>query len=216
MKTGGLTFSHCWGDYGPLDGQPLASPYPTLTATDRKRLSARQLKTTYIYDFPDLFRVSVKNAWARAVAERREESERAAKVGGGEAAAAHVDVPPAHAQFDCVELVMGPNDTVVEVKRPEGLNTIGMVAWWVRARTPEAPAGRRFVIIGNDITHQMGSFGPQEDKLFHLVTELCIREKLPRLYVSANSGARIGIAQEVRPVFQVRWNDETDPTKGYR
>ena len=32
--------------------------------------------------------------------------------------------------------------------------------------TPEYPEGRDVIVIANDITHQIGSFGPQEDLVF--------------------------------------------------
>ena len=35
-------------------------------------------------------------------------------------------------------------------------------------RTPEFPEGRQVVVIGNDITFKIGSFGPGEDALFHV------------------------------------------------
>ena len=32
--------------------------------------------------------------------------------------------------------------------------------------TPEYPTGREVIVIANDLTHAIGSFGPQEDVLF--------------------------------------------------
>ena len=32
--------------------------------------------------------------------------------------------------------------------------------------TPQFSQGREVIVIGNDITHNIGSFGPQEDQLF--------------------------------------------------
>ena len=32
--------------------------------------------------------------------------------------------------------------------------------------TPEYPEGRQIIVIANDITHMIGSFGPLEDQLF--------------------------------------------------
>jgi len=39
------------------------------------------------------------------------------------------------------------------------------------------------------------------------------QEGLPRIYISANSGARIGLADEVKSVFKVAWVDPTTPDK---
>lgn len=41
-----------------------------------------------------------------------------------------------------------------------------MVAWQMTLHTPEYPDGRDIIVICNDITHQIGSFGPNEDMLF--------------------------------------------------
>ena len=35
----------------------------------------------------------------------------------------------------------------------------------------------------------------------------------PRIYISANSGPRIGLADEVKHLFKVAWEDPTDPDK---
>lgn len=67
-----------------------------------------------------------------------------------------------------------------------------------------------------DITHQIGSFGPAEDHLFKLSSELARKEGIPRIYISANSGARIGFAEELKDKFQICWNNPSDPSKGVR
>jgi hypothetical protein len=41
-----------------------------------------------------------------------------------------------------------------------------MVAWQMSIKTPLYPNGRRIIVISNDITYKIGSFGPQEDVLF--------------------------------------------------
>ncbi len=43
---------------------------------------------------------------------------------------------------------------------------IGMLAWKLTMLTPECPEGRQVIVIANDITHMIGSFGPLEDQLF--------------------------------------------------
>ena len=43
---------------------------------------------------------------------------------------------------------------------------IGMVAWQMTLKTPECPEGRDIIVISNDITHKIGSFGPTKDLLF--------------------------------------------------
>ncbi|CAN0461521.1 unnamed protein product, partial [Discosporangium mesarthrocarpum] len=37
-----------------------------------------------------------------------------------------------------------------------------------------------------------------------------------RIYLAANSGARIGMAESLKKHFRVAWADPEDPTLGYR
>lgn len=67
-----------------------------------------------------------------------------------------------------------------------------MVAWRLTLNTPEYPEGRDLILIANDITFFIGSFGPKEDIVFNLASELSRKLKIPRIYFAANSGARIG------------------------
>ena len=59
------------------------------------------------------------------------------------------------------------------------------------------------IAIANDITFSSGSFGPREDSVFLAATEHAMAEKLPVVYLAANSGARVGLANEVRSCMQV-------------
>lgn len=93
------------------------------------------------------------------------------------------------------------------------LNQVGVVAFKMKMKTPEYPAGRDVIVISNDITHMIGSFGPQEDELFLKASELARAEGIPRIYIAANSGARIGLAEEIKHMFQVAWIDPSDPYK---
>ena len=90
-----------------------------------------------------------------------------------------------------------------------------MVAWKVKLYTPEYPHGRYLIILANDITYQIGSFGVPEDNLFKKVSEYSRLNGYPRVYMAANSGARIGLAEEVKSRFRVSWIDDQDPTKGF-
>lgn len=47
-----------------------------------------------------------------------------------------------------------------------------MVAWRMTLHTPEYPDGRDAIVICNDITYQIGSFGPLEDILFLKASQL--------------------------------------------
>jgi acetyl-CoA carboxylase/biotin carboxylase 1 len=59
-------------------------------------------------------------------------------------------------------------------------------------------------------------FGSQVHVLEALVTELARSLGLPRIYLSANSGARIGLAEEIMSLFDIAWNDPAKPEKGFK
>jgi acetyl-CoA carboxylase / biotin carboxylase 1 len=93
---------------------------------------------------------------------------------------------------------------------------IGMVAWRIKLATPEFPEGRDIVVIANDLTCFIGSFGPQEDMVFQKASEIARERKIPRIYISCNSGARIGLAEEVKSLFRIAWEDPDEPEKGFK
>lgn len=83
----------------------------------------------------------------------------------------------------------------------------------MRFKTPEYPEGRDAIVIGNDITFQIGSFGIGEDFLYLRASEMARTEGIPQIYLAANSGARMGLAEEIKQIFQVAWVDPEDPHK---
>ncbi|GAA6021680.1 hypothetical protein JCM10207_008111 [Rhodosporidiobolus poonsookiae] len=180
------------GPQGAFHLQPVNFPYPTKEWLQPKRYKAHVVGTTYAYDFPDLFRQAIRKQW---------------KLVGKTAPA-----DPLVAK----ELVLDEFGVPQEVSRPPGTNNIGMVGWIYTVYTPECPAGRRVVVIANDITFKIGSFGPEEDQYFFAVTELARKLGLPRIYLSANSGARLGIAEELVDLFSVAWSDASRPEKGFK
>jgi acetyl-CoA carboxylase/biotin carboxylase 1 len=186
--------------FGPATGamhlRPITSPYPTKEWLQPKRYKAHIMGTTYVYDFPELFSQAVRQQW-QAVRTQ------------------HSKIKAPEDILDAKELIFDEHGQLIEVEREPGTNSIGMVAWLVTAKTPEYPKGRRFVIIANDITHQIGSFGPAEDRYFFKVTELARTLGIPRIYLSANSGARIGIANELIPLFSVAWKDPSQQANGF-
>ncbi len=80
----------------------------------------------------------------------------------------------------------------------------------------ESDGGRRVVLIANDITIKAGSFGTREDLLFEYASQYSRAEGLPRLYFAANSGARIGLAEEIKAAFRVQWENPLEPGKGFK
>ncbi|XGW34324.1 hypothetical protein V3C99_018295 [Haemonchus contortus] len=94
-------------------------------------------------------------------------------------------------------------------------NETGMVAWLLRLFTPEKPCGYSIVAIANDITFQSGSFATPEDTVYSLASEYSRRKKLPRINVSCNSGARIGLCEDVSRVFRAKFKDPSNPEEGF-
>uniref|UniRef100_H3DEN7 acetyl-CoA carboxylase n=1 Tax=Tetraodon nigroviridis TaxID=99883 RepID=H3DEN7_TETNG len=188
----GQIMFHSYGDkQGPLHGMLINTPYVTKDLLQAKRFQAQTLGTTYVYDFPEMFRQALFKLWGPGNRHPK-------------------DV------LMCTELVLDPQGCLVQMNRLPGDNDVGMVAFRMKMKTPEYPEGRDIIVICNDITHRIGSFGPQEDELFLKASALARAEGIPRIYISANSGARIGLAEEIKHMFQVAWIDPCDPYKGFK
>ena len=203
--TGAMKFE-TWGGLasttakpGPLHDLPISTPYMTKDYLQLKRFQAQSNGTTYIYDFPDMFQAALIKLWEEYLECRPE-----------------IEMPAQVMQY--VELVIDPTNPskLIEQKRMPGENDCGMVAWRFTLYTPEYPSGRDIIVIGNDITHLLGVFGPAEDYVFQLASERARALGVPRIYLAANSGARIGLAEEVKGLFQIAWIDDTNHDKGFK
>lgn len=193
---------------GSLHGTSVSEPYPVMDRIQRRRVLAQTMETTYVYDFLQIFTKQLQQLWRRYSENRL--------LGGFRRHKIPVSL------IDSVELILssaaadGEEPVLVATDRQAGLNDIGMVSWRCTLRTPEYPNGRNVIIIANDITFQSGSFGPEEDALFCAASKLAREEGIPRIYLAANSGARIGVANEVRDRLQVEWVDPSNPSKGFK
>jgi len=198
-KTGLIKFESFGTKHGPLHGLPVSTPYMTKDYLQQKRFQAQSNGTTYVYDFPDMYRQVLDRIWKEYKEQRPHEN---------------IEPPTHPLQF--VELVLdSQDDQLIEQKRLPGENDIGMVAWRMTLLTPEYPQGRDIIVIANDMTFMIGSFGIREDKLFLHASELSRKLKIPRIYIAANSGARIGLAEEIKHLFRISWIDESDTEKGF-
>lgn len=186
---------------GSMHLLPTNTPYPTKNPLQPRRYKAHNMGTQYVYDFPELFRQAIQNSWAKAAVTRPDIVSQQ---------------PPVGECIDFNELVLDDRGNLAEVRREPGTNTCGMVGWLITARTPEYPRGRKFVLVANDITHKIGSFGPREDDFFNKCTELARKMGIPRVYLSANSGARLGLAEELIPHFRVAWVDPERHDLGFK
>ncbi len=70
-------------------------------------------------------------------------------------------------------------------------------------------------MIANDITHKAGSFGTREDVVFKLASVYARQRRVPRLYMAANSGARIGLAEGIKKAFKVAFKNPSNPESGF-
>lgn len=198
-ENGVIKFNAYGKRQGPLNGLPISTPYMTKDYLQQKRFQAQQSGTTYCFDFPDMFRQMTEKLWKQYSKDRPSEDIRI----------------PEKVLLECVELVLN-GDTMEELQRLPGENDIGMVAWRITLATPEFPDGRDIIVIANDLTSYIGSFGPQEDMVFQKASEIARERKIPRIYISCNSGARIGLAEEVKSMFKIAWEDPEEPEKGFK
>ncbi|KAL2894342.1 Acetyl-CoA carboxylase 1 [Bienertia sinuspersici] len=192
---------HSVSVHSPLHGVPVNAPYQPLEVIARKRLQAMKSSTTYCYDFPLAFLTALEQAWASQ---------------------APIQMKPTDKELlKVTELVFADpkgkwGTPLVPTDRKPGLNDVGMVAWRMEMSTPEFPDGRTILVVANDVTFKAGSFGPREDAFFLAVTDLACSQKLPLIYLAANSGARLGVAEEVKACFKIGWSDESNPERGFQ
>ncbi|CAL5202887.1 unnamed protein product [Lathyrus oleraceus] len=186
---------------GPLHGVPVNENYQPLGVIDRKRLAARKSSTTYCYDFPLAFQTSLEQSWSiQQTGIQKAKDKDLLKV--------------TELKFSEKEGSWGTS--LVPAERAPGLNDVGMVAWLMEMCTPEFPSGRTILVVSNDVTFKAGSFGPKEDAFFRAVTDLACAKKIPLIYLAANSGARLGVAEEVKTCFRVGWSEESKPEHGFQ
>lgn len=177
----------------PRHGQSVFAPQSAKVALQSRRSRAHALQTTFAYDFIDVLRQALRTEWKVTGRANR----------------------PSEPIRTATELILDETGQLQEVERGPGLNKIGMVAWRIEMLTPQYPEGREMILIANDVTVQAGSFGPKEDRLFALASQRARKYGIPRLYISANSGARIGVASEILHLFQVKWINEENPVQGW-
>jgi len=207
----------CSGD-SSWEGMKVSSPYPLIRPFDAQRKAAlRSSDTLYCYDLPALFEAAVEKQWADA-------SEKGGIEGNIRAASR-----PLMVMYTTELVVQRKNGNgpwtmqdylngeleLAQIQRGAGANDVGMVAWLMELKTVEYPNGRHVVLIANDITHKAGSFGTREDVVFKLASEFARERRIPRLYVAANSGARIGLADGIKKAYKVAFKDQTKPENGF-
>ncbi|EPY87349.1 acetyl-CoA carboxylase 2 [Camelus ferus] len=227
-RSGNIMFHSFGNKQGPQHGMLINTPYVTKDLLQAKRFQAQSLGTTYVYDFPEMFRQAKDPTLKNMVFMKKRKLNTLYLL---------MDdfwffsfLPSLQALFKMwgspdkypkdiltyTELVLDPQGQLAEMNRLPGGNEVGMVAFKMRFKTPEYPEGRDVILISNDITFRIGSFGPREDLLYLRASEMARAEGIPKIYLAANSGARIGLAEEIKHMFQVAWEDPADPHKGFK
>ena len=176
---------------GEGDAVCMLDPYDGANVIQTKRSIARRVGSTYAYDFLGLLEVGLIQEWENY---------------GGSI--------PSNV-FEAKELIEGEDGELVLGKREIGSNKVGMVAWVATMKTPEYPEGREVVFIANDVTVQSGSFGVAEDEVFFKASKYARENKIPRVYIACNSGARIGLVDDLKPKFEIKFIDDAAPSKGF-
>uniref|UniRef100_A0A7S2EIT5 Acetyl-CoA carboxylase n=1 Tax=Ditylum brightwellii TaxID=49249 RepID=A0A7S2EIT5_9STRA len=186
-----------------LDGAEASScvldPYATSNIIQTKRSIARRVGSTYAYDFLGLLEVGLIGEWDSYISDLGSETSTTMPAG----------------IFSSQELLDDGSGDLVPGSRTIGANKVGMVAWLVTMKTPEYPEGRDVVFIANDVTVQSGSFGVEEDDIYFKASKFARERGLPRVYIACNAGARIGLVEELKPKFKIKFYDEDSPNKGF-
>ena len=162
--------------------------HPLLNRIQRKRMACQNLSSTYVYDIPEIFATVLADMYP-GIGDIRDISE---------------------LSFDA------KTKQLVPANRAPGLNDVGMVCWRATLTTHEYPSGREIIIVANDITHLSGSLSPPEDNVYRAAFDLAVEKGLPCVYISSNSGARIGLDEAVKAAFRVKWIDDGDVSKGFK
>eukprot|EP01127_Copromyxa_protea_P000151 TRINITY_DN10146_c0_g1_i1.p1 TRINITY_DN10146_c0_g1~~TRINITY_DN10146_c0_g1_i1.p1 ORF type:complete len:2150 (-),score=588.81 TRINITY_DN10146_c0_g1_i1:49-6171(-) len=157
-------------------------PYQAGNRIQFNRYFAQSRGTSYVYDIPAVFAKAITRTWRQKGLREPTEVLKFKELQLNEAG----------------ELVPLTHDKI-------GTNTVGVVVWKLTMFTPEYPEGRDAIVLANDITLQNGSMCNKEDFVFRKGSELARKEGIPRIYISANSGARIGLADEVKQKFKIAW-----------
>jgi len=184
------------------DNASVLDPYGTSSIVQTKRAIARRVGSTYAYDFLGLLEVGLIGEWDAHI-----------KAMNSADLESNIRIPDSI--FSSQEFIMGDDGELALGARAIGTNKVGMVAWLVNMKTPEYPDGRDVVFISNDVTVQSGSFGVPEDEVYFKASQYARDNKLPRVYIACNAGARIGLVDDLKPKFNIKFSDENAPQKGF-
>jgi len=231
----------CSGD-SSWEGLEVTSPYPLVRPFDSQRKAALSASDSlYCYDLPALFEAAVEQQWSIASSKGGLDHVAARPLMVIQTTELVASKKNGISGSWSMKDYLSNNLELVPIQRRAGCNDVGMVAWLITLKTVEYPnvreiincndfkkfpltntscyicdlKGRQIVLIANDITFKAGSFGTREDVVFKLASDFARSRKIPRLFVAANSGARIGLAESVKKVFKVAFKNPSSPEMGF-
>nr|CAD2161780.1 unnamed protein product [Meloidogyne enterolobii] len=216
------------GGHARLAGKSSATPHHTIQQVNvqKKRYQANKLGTTYVYDMPIMFGKAAFDEWTFFKRSDPKSYSAAFEMLPSEQQLAinNSDVRKLAKVFEMILTSDDPNAQLNIIRSEEelnrrmssGCNDRGMIAWEMQIWTPDSPHGRTIVLISNDITFQMGSFSMREHRLYQKASEYSRINKMPRVYIAANSGARIGFASDIKNHLNIVWNDDDRPEDGFK
>jgi len=199
----GITNESCILGEGE-DDVCLLDPYAPSNVIQSKRSIARNVGSTYAYDFLSLLEVGLVGQWNSYIKSL--------------ASSHHTGTPSVEMPtgiFQSKELIEGADGELLPGSRPIGTNKVGMLAWHVTMKTPEYPDGRDIVVIANDVTVKSGSFAVAEDEVYYKASEYARKLKIPRVYIACNAGARIGLYDDLKSKIKLKFYEDTNPAKGF-
>jgi acetyl-CoA carboxylase/biotin carboxylase 1 len=183
---------------GGAEEQCMLDPYATSNIIQTKRAIARRVGSTYAYDFLGLLEVGLIGEWNEYLT-ALDDADKSMPTG----------------IFSSQELIEQEDGSLSPGSRAIGTNKNGMVSFLVNMKSPEYPEGREVIFIANDVTVQSGSFGVEEDEHYYKASQYARAHGLPRVYIACNAGARIGLVDELKPKFQIKFLDSANPSKGF-
>eukprot|EP01061_Rhynchopus_euleeides_P029516 TRINITY_DN483_c0_g2_i1.p1 TRINITY_DN483_c0_g2~~TRINITY_DN483_c0_g2_i1.p1 ORF type:complete len:2278 (+),score=1112.95 TRINITY_DN483_c0_g2_i1:484-6834(+) len=182
-----------WHHASPL------TPYPLLTPHQLRRMSALMNGTVYVYDWISLFEKCLHEQWDDTIQGRPD-------------LAPELEEARPRELILAQELVYCESSGVLKsAYRAPGENRVGMVGWkWTIygpthfSKGSSAVQPRTIYVVANDITVLSGSFSTQEDELYAAISRAAKLEGVPLVYLSSNSGARIGLDPELKKLFRIQ------------
>ncbi|CAI5449095.1 unnamed protein product [Caenorhabditis angaria] len=171
----------------------------TPTARDFRRKLARKNNTTYIYDFPMLFGECAMKYWKK-LSKISYDIQKALSENNWRYFIKYEELIIENKQLAKIEDL-----DVLKNRENNGLNNCSVVAWIIELLLPDRKV--KFVVIGNDITFQAGSLAIPEHCLFEAASKFARENKIARLNISCNSGARIGLAMDILEKLKIDEND---------